>query len=186
MAAMPEKQAPLDIGALSLSEIEAAIRDRRLPPVEQWNPSHCGHSGMRIARDGTWYHEGRAITRPAMTRLFSTVLRREADGSYVLVTPAEKLTIDVELAPFVATGMRVEGSGREQVIAFQLNSGDAVVLGPDHPLRTAEGVPLITVRPGLEASLARPVYYELAELALSYPGRPGIWSRGAFFPLGTE
>ena len=183
---MPEKQAPLDIGALALSEIEVAIRDRRLPPVEQWNPSHCGHSGMRIARNGTWYHEGRPIARPAMTRLFSTVLRREPDGSYVLVTPSEKLTIDVELAPFVATAMKVEGWGREQTLAFQLNSGDAVVLGPDHPLRSAEGIPLITVRSGLEASLARPVYYELADLALSDPERPGIWSQGTFFPLGPE
>ena len=93
---MPETRPPLDISGQSLAEIVRALGERRLPPVEQWIPAHCGHSGMRIARDGTWFHEGRPITRSAMVRLFSTVLRREEDGSHVLVTPVEKLTIDVE------------------------------------------------------------------------------------------
>lgn len=185
---MPETRSPLDIAGKSLSDIAAAVAERRLPPVEEWNPSHCGHSGIRIARDGTWFHEGRPITRPAMVRLFSTVLRREPDGSHVLVTPAEKLTVDVDLAAFVSTAMVIEGQGRDARIAFELNSGDAVLLGPGHKLRLVEGpsgtVPLITVRGGLEASLSRPVYYELAELALSSDnGAPGVWSNGAFFRL---
>ena len=93
---------------------------------------------MRIARDGTWFHEGVPIRRPAMVRLFSTVLRREPDGRHVLVTPVEKLDIEVEGAPFRATQMRAEGEGRDQSIAFALDSGDAIILGPDHPLRMVE------------------------------------------------
>ena len=181
---MPETQEPIRIADLSLAEIATLMEQRRLPPVEQWNPAHCGHSGMRIGRDGSWFHEGRRIDRPAMVRLFSTVLRREPDGSHVLVTPAEKLTIDVELAPFVVTAMASEGSGRQRRIAFELNSGDAVVAGPGHPIRLKGDIPLLKVRDGLEASFARPVYYELAEIALAEGGDPpGVWSGGAFFPL---
>ena len=94
-------------------------------------------SGMRIARDGTWYHQGAPIGRPAMVRLFSTILRREPDGRHVLVTPVEKLDIEVEGRAFRAVEMKSEGEGRDQRIAFALNSGDAVVAGPDHPLRIA-------------------------------------------------
>ena len=184
MTAMPETLHPIDIASLSLREVAQAAEGRQLPPVEQWNPAHCGDSEMRIARDGTWYHQGAPIKRVALVRQFSRILRREPGGSYVLVTPGEKLTIEVELAPFVATAMTSEGSGRERQIAFGLNSGDAVVLGPGHGLRMAGEVPLIHVRSGLEASLARPVYYELAELALAEsPDAPGVWSGGLFFPL---
>ena len=185
---MPETRPPLEIAGRSLADIVQAVEERRLPPVEQWNPTLCGHSGIRIARDGTWFHDGRPIARQAMVRLFSTVLRREPDGSHVLVTPVEKLSIDVDLAPFVATAMTSEGEGRQRRIAFEINSGDAVILGPDHPLRMAPDetgqVPLVTVRRELEASLARPVYYELADLAIAEGGdAPGVWSCGAFFPM---
>ena len=181
---MPESREPIRLAGHSLAEIARLAEERRLPPVHSWNPPHCGHSDMRIARDGTWYHQGEPIRREAMVRLFSTILRREPDGSHVLVTPAEKLTIDVELVPFVAVAMTGEGSGRERQIAFALNSGDAVLLGPDHLLRLDGEVPLVAVRDGLEASLARPVYYELAELALSEgDDPPGVWSGGLFFPL---
>ena len=185
---MPESRPPLDISSMTLADVARAVAERRLPPVEQWNPPHCGHSGMRIAADGTWYHEGAPIRREAMVRLFATVLRREPDGTHVLVTPTEKLTIDVDLAPFVATAMSTEGRGRDRRIALQINSGDAVVLGAEHPLRLSTGaggpVPLVLVRHGLEASLARPVYYELAEIAVSEGADPpGVWSNGAFFVL---
>ena len=181
---MPETQEPIRVAELSIAEIAALIGQRRLAPVGRWNPAHCGHSGMRIGRDGSWFHDGQRIDRPAMVRLFSTVLRKEPDGTHVLVTPAEKLTIDVELAPFVVTAMTSEGSGRERRIAFELNSGDAVLPGPGHPIRMEGEVPLLEVRDGLEASFARPVYYELAEIALAEGGDPpGVWSRGAFFPL---
>lgn len=181
---MPESREPLRLAGHSLHEIARLAGERRLPPVHSWNPRHCGHSDMRIARDGTWYHGGAPIRREAMVRLFSTILRREPDGSHVLVTPAEKLTIDVELAPFVVTAMSSEGAGRERQVGFELNSADAVVLDPDHPLRLDGDIPLLTVRDGLEASFSRPVYYELAELALEDDADPpGVWSGGVFFPL---
>lgn len=162
------------------------LDERRLPPVDRWNPQRCGHSNMRIARDGTWFHQGAPIRRPAMVRLFSTVLRREADGRHMLVTPIEKLEIEVESTAFRAIAMRSEGEGRERRIAFQLDSGDAVILGPAHPLRIAP-TPRILVRHGLEAALSRPVYYELAEMALNDGSNPpGIWSDGAHFALAAE
>jgi hypothetical protein len=143
---------------------------------------------MRIARDGTWYHEGAPIRRPEMARLFSTVLRREPDGRHVLVTPVEKLDIDVDGTAFRAIEMQSEGEGRGRRIAFRLDSGDAVILDAEHPLRlvqTENGPsPRLFVRHGLEAELSRPVYYELAELALAEVNDPpGIWSGGTFFPL---
>jgi uncharacterized protein len=188
---MPEKRPPITLQEMSLEELKKMIEERRLPPVEQWNPERCGDSGMRIARDGTWYHEGTPIRRPAMVRLFSTVLRRERDGRHVLVTPVEKLDIEVEATPFRAIEMRVQGQGRDQQIAFALDSGDAVILGPEHPLELVETEhgpsPRLRVRGGLEAELTRPVYYELAELALTSPEQPhGVWSSGAFFPLDVQ
>jgi len=185
---MPESRPPLEFQGISLAELQTLIDERRLPPVDKWNPDRCGHSGMRIARDGTWYHEGAPIRRPAMVRLFSTVLRREPDGRYVLVTPVEKLEIEVEATAFRAVEMESEGEGPRRKLAFRLDSGDAVILGPDHPLRIETDEhgpsPRILVRHGLEAEIARPVYYELAELAIAEGANPpGIWSNGAFFPL---
>jgi len=143
---------------------------------------------MRIARDGTWYHEGAPIRRSAMVRLFSTVLRREPDGRHVLVTPVEKLEIEVEATAFRAVEMTSEGDGPRRRIALRLDSGDAVILGPEHPLAIVETEhgpsPRLLVRRGLEAELTRAVYYELAELALAEGNQPpGIWSDGAFFPM---
>ena len=108
-----------DLASLSLAEIATLVEQRRLPPVEQWNPSHCGDSEMRIARDGTWYHQGSPIGRPEMVRLFANILRREPDGSYVLVTPVEKLSIAVEDAPFVAVELKADGTGRDAMLAFE-------------------------------------------------------------------
>ena len=186
---MPEP--PADLSELGLAEIAALAEARRLPPVELWNPIRCGHSDMRIARDGTWFHEGRPIARPAMVRLFSTILRREPDGGFVLVTPAEKLDIEVEDAPFVAVELKSEGEGRDRRLGFRLNTGDLVVAGPAHPLRfpVRDGGPhpSLGVRRGLDALVSRPVYYELAEIALSEESDPpGLWSDGCFFGLGGE
>jgi hypothetical protein len=187
---MPAPLPPSDLSGLSLAEIAQLAAERKLPPVDAWNPDHCGHSGMRIAAEGIWYHEGSPIGRPAMVRLFSTILRREADGRHVLVTPVEKLDIDVADAPFVAVEVKTEGEGWERSLAFRLNIGDVVIAGPDHPLRIEERPdgphPALHVRGGLDARIARPVYYELAELALAEGADPpGLWSGGAFFPLGT-
>lgn len=180
---------PPDLSSLSLAEIARLAAERRLPPVEQWNPSHCGDSEMRIARDGTWFHQGSPIGRIEMVRLFSTVLRREEDGRFVLVTPVEKLDIAVEDAPFVSVELKAEHAGtRDAALAFRLNTGEIVVAGPEHPLRFAphdDGPrPYLLVRGRLEALVARAVYYELAEIALSGDDDPpGLWSDGAFFPL---
>jgi len=189
---------PDDLAALSLADIARLAEAKKLPPVENWNPPHCGDSAMRIARDGIWYHEGRPIARPAMVRLFSTILRREPDGSHVLVTPVEKLTIEVEDAPFVAVEVKSEGEGKTRDLAFRLNQGEMVVAGPDHPLRLgaaragAPGVrlsaprPYLNVRGGLEALISRPVFYELAELAITEGAEPqGLWSGGVFFLLAV-
>ena len=177
-----------DLADLSLSDIARLLAEKKLPPVEKWNPDHCGDSDMRIARDGTWFHQGSPIGREAMVRLFSTILRREADGSYVLVTPVEKLSIEVEDAPFVAVELKSEGEGRERALAFRLNTGDLVAAGPDNALllrETADGPhPYLHVRAGLEALVVRSVYYELMNMALDEGAEwIGLWSNGAFFPL---
>jgi hypothetical protein len=185
---MPESRPPLAVAGQSLAALAAAIGDRTLPPIDRWDPPLCGHSGMLIAPDGTWFHEGRPITRPAMVRLFATILRREPDGSHVLVTPHEKLLIDVEVTPFRAIAMTQEGEGENRRVAFELDSGDAVILGPGHPLVVIEDdkgpSPRLIVRHGIEALVARPLYYELAETALAEGHEPpGIWSDGCFFAL---
>ena len=143
---------------------------------------------MRIARDGSWYHQGQPINRPAMVRLFSTVLRREPDGSHVLVTPVEKLSIEVDGTAFLALEMESEGANQTRRIALRLNSGDALVIGPEHPMAIVDDghgpQPRVAVRHGLEAALVRPLYYELAEIALAEGhDPPGVWSDGAFFAL---
>jgi hypothetical protein len=140
---------------------------------------------MRIDREGRWWHEGRRIEREALVRLFASVLRREPDRRHVLVTPAEKLDIDVELAALRITAMTREGEGKEAGIALQVNDGSALLLGAGTPLRLVEGLPLVTVHRGLEASFERPVYYELAELALEQDP-PGFWSGGQFFAMSGE
>ena len=184
---MPMPPPPDDLAGLSLAEIARLAEEKKLPPVDRWNPSHCGDSEMRIARDGTWFHQGSPIGRQAMVRLFSTILRREADGSFVLVTPVEKLDIQVEDAPFVAVELKADGEGEAGSLAFRLNTGEIVIAGPDHPLRFEAGAdgphPYLRVRGGLDALVARPVYYELAELALAGGEPPGLWSGGAFFPM---
>ena len=193
---MPERRTPLDLSDANLAAqgLDALVRaigeQKGLPPVDRWHPTHCGDSGMRIARDGSWYHEGRLIRRDAMRRLFSTVLRRESDGSHVLVTPVEKLSIEVESTPLFALQMTMEGEGQARRIAFALDRGDIVFADADHPLiivETADGPsPRLRLDHGLEAELARPIYYELAEAAIAEGHEPpGIWSCGHFFALSS-
>ncbi|MDH7974153.1 DUF1285 domain-containing protein [Sphingomonas sp. AR_OL41] len=183
---------PPDLAALSLAEVARLVAEQKLPPVERWNPTHCGDSEMRIARDGTWFHQGSPIGRIEMVRLFATILRREPDGGYVLVTPVEKLDIAVEDAPFVAVEMKAEGEGRDARLAFRLNTGELINADATHPLRfeqTDDGPrPYLHVRgtigAGLEALVARPVYYELAQIALAGDEQPpAVWSNGVRFAL---
>lgn len=171
-----------------LAALVAQISNEKLPPVHLWDPPHCGDSEMRIAADGSWYHQGGLIRRPEMVRLFASILRREADGSYVLVTPVEKLGIQVDDAPFVVTIAESEGEGEARRIGFRLNTGDGVIVGPEHPLRVVDGAtgprPYVEVRIGLEALVSRAAYYQLVEWALADESDPpGLWSDGRFFRL---
>ena len=140
-----------------------------LPPVEKWNPDFCGDLDMQIKRDGTWFYMGTPIGRAPLVRLFSTVLRKDEDGKTFLVTPVEKVGIEVEDAPFVAVEMNATGSGDGQTLTFRTNVGDLVEAGPEHPLHfeiigeTDQLKPYVLVRGRLEALLARPVMYELIE-----------------------
>ncbi len=174
----------ISIGLASLQRDAAA--GRGLPPVERWNPPHCGDIDIRIARDGTWYHQGTPFGRRELVRLFSTILRKDPDGFH-LVTPAEKMRIRVDDAPFVAVLLRVEG----ERLVFTTNVGDETIAGPDNPIRvetdsrTGEPSPYIHVRRGLEALIARSVFYQLADLAVPGAGGVlGVWSDGVFFVLG--
>lgn len=187
---MPETDPVPDFAAMSMEAIAAHIAAQKLPPVERWNPAHCGDSEMRIARDGSWFHQGSPIGRQPLVRQFARILRREPDGSFVLVTPGERLSIAVEDAPFIAVEMKSEGSGPARRIAFRLNTEELVIAGPANGLRfdrEAEAPPpYLHVRGGLEARIARPVYYELAALALAEANMPaGLWSDGAFLAFGT-
>lgn len=174
-----------------LAQVQAeAAGNRGLPPVERWNPPHCGAIPMRIARDGTWHYMGTPIGRPAMVRLFSTILRREPDGSHVLVTPVERVGIEVEDAPFLAVSVEATGGGVGQTLTFLSNVGDSALADEAHPIRvtedpeTGEPSPYVLIRGGLEARIARPVFYELADLAVERGAEMGVWSAGVFFPLG--
>jgi hypothetical protein len=148
---------------------------------------------MRIARDGTWFYRGSPINRPRLVKLFASVLRREGDGTYWLVTPVERGRVAVEDAPFLAVELTTEGEGSGRQLSFRTNLDEIVAAGPDHRLRVetaanGEPAPYILVRPGLEARLNRPVFYELVDIADAERGDRGgpfgVWSGGMFFDLG--
>jgi uncharacterized protein len=150
----------------------------------------CGDIGLKIARDGTWFYQGSPIGRKPLVKLFASVLRREDDGRYYLVTPVEKVSIEVEGLPYVAVEMRREGKGEAQRLTFVSNIDETAIAGPEHaigfePAPKAAFTPFIVMRRGLKARLARPVYYELAGLAVEGPDGegPGVWSGGVFFPF---
>jgi hypothetical protein len=168
---------------------EAGALDKRLPPVDQWNPAHCGDIGMEILADGTWKHEGARITREPLVRLFSTILRKDEDGQTYLVTPGEKIVVRVEDAPFVAIRVDRHGEGETQTLAFTTNVGDVVVAGPDHPIRVSyaggEPRPYVHVRGRLEARILRAPFYELVEWAEPRDGKLGVRSGGGWWELGA-
>lgn len=180
---MPYEPPPY-LAELTLAEIAEQVAQRKLPPVEGWAPQQSGDSQMRIAGDGTWFHEGDPIRRPAMVRAFSGLLTRDETGQHWLVTPFENLTIEVDDAAFVA----VDCVPKDGEIAFRLNTDDLVVAGPDNQLRV-EGDPetpaiYLHVRRGLEARLNRSTYTQLAEIALDTSGDDWIvTSQGAIFSL---
>jgi uncharacterized protein len=175
-----------DLAKLTLSDIAELVATRKLPPVESWEPANTGDSEMRISSEGTWFHQCGEITRPAMIRAFSSLLRRDADGQHWLVTPQQKLSIIVDDAPFIAVELQSEGEGPKRSLAFRLSSDDLVFADAEHAIENRNGLLYLHVRGGMWAKLARPVYYELANLALAEnPDAPSIWSRGTQFKLAA-
>ena len=145
-------------------------RNKGPAPVHNWNPPYCGEIDMRIAADGRWYHEGSPVGRMSLVQLFSNILRRDDDGYYYLVTPAERVRIRVDDCPFVAVDMDVKGSGQNQVLLFTLNTQEQVSAGAGNAIEVttdAEGQPhpVIHVRHGLNALISRSVFYRLVDLA---------------------
>ena len=163
--------------------------EKGLPPVHLWNPDYCGDIGMKIARDGQWYYDNSPIGRKKLVRLFSTILRHDEDGEHYLVTPVEKIRVEVEDAPFVATLMQVSGQGEGQILRFETNVGDFTEAGPEHVLRfeidatTGQPAPYVHVRARLEALIARSVFYDLVALGVEHGEDFGVWSHGQFFPI---
>ena len=160
------------------------------PPVDQWNPDYCGQLDLVIRRDGSWVHEGSPIGRAKLVRLFSTVIKKEGDD-YFLVTPVEKLSIQVEDVPFLIAGLEIDNPGRDQVITLSTNVGDKVILDADVAfgfrtiMGTDERAPYVNVRRNLDARLSRAVYYDLAnhahEADIDGKRRFGFWSSARFF-----
>ena len=179
-----------------LAQAQSAIKRRGVAPVEKWNPEYCGEMDMRIARDGTWFHEGSPIGRKQLVRLFSTVLRKDEDGRHYLVTPVEKIGITVDDAPFLAVEVAVEGAGNDMALTFRTNVDDQVTADKDHPIRvaidpdTGEPSPYVLVRGRLEAKIGRSVFYELVALGheQDFEGSThfGLWSGGVFHSFGEK
>lgn len=184
-AAVPYEPPP-DLAGLSLAQIAEAVAARKLPPVAQWTPTHVGESDMRIAADGSWWHEGARITRPAMVRAFASLLIRDEAGAHWLVTPQQKLAIAVEDAAFIA----IDCVERDGALAFRLNTDDIVVASAEHPLasRGSANAPAIylAVRNGCEARLDRSTWLQLAEIALSQGDGSQVTSAGESFTLLPE
>lgn len=184
-------------GSLSRS-IQALTVNQDIPPVELWDPDFQGSSEMTIDTEGRWFYKGSEMERAKLVRLFSTILRREADGCYYLVTPVEKLSIAVEDSPFVAIDVEflpAEDSSQKPALRFTTNVGDQVIASPDHPIELLSNtheqeVPYITVRAGLRARIGRNLFYYLVEHfaeELLFEGRLylGVFSSENFYPLGT-
>jgi hypothetical protein len=182
------KEGQGDLSAL----VREAATQRGPPPVHLWNPPYCGEIDMRIAADGTWFYQKTPIGRPALVRLFASVLKREGDR-YFLVTPVEKCGIAVDDAPFLATQLQIEGEPPARTLSFVTNVGDHVRCGSDHPLRFDPEVgtgglkPYVHVRRGLWAKVTRALFYDLVELGeerdVGGMRMYGVASQGHFFSM---
>ena len=172
------------------------VRDREPPPVERWDPPYCGDIGLKICADGTWVYRDSPIRREGLIKLFASVLSKDVDGRTYLVTPAEKVDVEVEDAPFLAVEMEVHGSGTGQELIFRTNVDDIVRCGPEHPLRFSVqerggGLkPYLHVRGRLEALVTRALCYDLVALTVEVKrgGQPvlGLWSGGTFITLHAD
>ncbi len=186
-SALPADEAAGDLDELADGIGKADGEFRNGPKV---NPD----IDLRIARDGSWFYHGSPIGRKPLVRLFSTVLRREDDGEYYLVTPVEKARVQVDDAPFTAVALTVEGAGKNQRLVFRTNLDEVVTANAANPIRisinseTGEPTPYVLVRDNLEALISRAVYYELVDLGVGKEdtgdGVLGVWSDGSYFELG--
>lgn len=175
-----------------LAEVKKASKAGGLPPVHLWNPPFCGDLDMRIARDGTWFYLGTPIGRAPLVKLFSSILKREGE-KYFLVTPVEKVGIQVEDAPLHAVDFEVDGSGEAQNLTFHTKTEDQALAGPAHPIRvelheeTGEPSPSILIRNDLWARIDRKSFLRLADLGCHHLHEGdswfGLWSSGQFFPV---
>jgi uncharacterized protein len=171
-----------------LAELVRMNADGGHPPVDTWNPPYCGDIGLQIRADGSWLYRQSPIERPALVRLFASVLRKDADGQTYLVTPAEKVDVAVADAPFLAVEMEVSGSAPSQVIMFRTNVDDVITCGPEHPLRfavddkTGAIKPYVRVRGRLEALVTRTLTHDLLEMAV-LEDPPGVRSGGVLFVI---
>ncbi len=168
--------------------------NRAAASVESWHPDHASPIDIAIDIDGNWFHEGSPIRRAGLVALFASILRQEPDGSYVLVTPAEKRHIKVADVPFVAVDISIDGKAESQTVTLTTNMGEKVTIGNGHPMRFAAGaaagdiaVPYVTVRGGLEARVARTVFSDLVDAGCveNHNGERwfGVWSSGCFWPM---
>ncbi len=192
MAKTESGQMIVKLSADGLAASVQAASKKGPPPVHLWNPPFCGEIDMRIARDGTWFYLGTPIGRAPLVKLFSSILRREGDR-YVLVTPVEKVGIQVDDTPLHAVDFTASGEGADQSLTFVTKTDDQATAGPDHPLRiprdpeTGAPSPHILIRPGLEARIDRKSFYRMVDLGCHAPVNGeswfGIWSAGQFFPM---
>jgi hypothetical protein len=166
------------------------LQGEKHPPVDQWNPDISSGVNIHIKRNGDWFYQGSLIQRPAMVRLFSTVLRR--DGNlYFLVTPVEKIQVTIDDAPFTAVSMDVLMDSGKQYLVFTNNVGDKTIAGKNNEIfvnydsEADQPTPYIEVRNRLNALIVRPVYYQMAELCVERDGYYGVWSDGHFFKLAA-
>ena len=188
---MPEPTSPPKSSfeeMLAVLKAHAGTRDKGPPPVDKWNPAHCGDIGMEIMADGTWKHEGTRITREPLVRLFASILRKDEDGQTYLVTPVEKIVVKVHDAPFTAIRADRVGEGKDQQIIFTTNVGDVITAGPANPIRVErndeEPRPYVLVRGRLEARILRAPFYELVEWSETGDGALRVWSGSSLWRLG--
>ncbi|KZY98993.1 hypothetical protein A3758_15755 [Oleiphilus sp. HI0118] len=173
--------------------LELLKYEDQTPPVEQWQPQRKGEVEITIKRDGSWWFQDEPMTRESTVQLFSKILLKEKD-QYFLVTPVEKMRLQVELLPFVVRMMSKQGDGDGQRIIFSTNVGDTFEVSEQHPIRMIKSddgdcLPVVRVRRNLEALVSRQVYYELAEFIQECPdkaGHFGLWSCGRFFLMDED
>lgn len=180
---------PPPLRTLSVADIAQLSQERKLPPVDQWNPVNSSDSKMQILSDGRWFHDGGEIKRASMIRAFASLLRKDEDGFW-LVTPYEKQSIIVDDAPFIAVELNTIGIGETRQIMMRINTDEIITIGPNNLiiLQSQPGglIPYVHVRGGLMAKCARHTAYELYELAIAESAdedKIGLYSGGLYFNL---